>query len=186
MRLFGSDYFTLTVGGKTVFDKRQWRVRWNGWYNNFEQSFTPGKPVPLQLEWLPDGGLISLHHSDPEPAADKHSLRFASEAGTGLNYYFISGESMQGVIRGYQRVTGVPPMMPKWAYGFWQSRQRYKTQAELLGVLDTTARTAGRSTTSCRTGSTGPRTNGAATRLTRNASPTPRAWSMKCTASTRA
>lgn len=137
MRLFGSDYFTLTVGGKTVFDKRQWRVRWNGWYNNFEQSFTPGKPVPLQLEWLPDGGLISLHHSDPEPAADKHSLRFASEAGTGLNYYFISGESMQGVIRGYQQVTGVPPMMPKWAYGFWQSRQRYKTQAELLGVLDT-------------------------------------------------
>ena len=30
-----------------------------------EQSFTPGKPVPLQLEWLPDGGLISLHHSTP-------------------------------------------------------------------------------------------------------------------------
>ena len=45
---------------------------------------------------------------------------------------------MQGVIRGYQQVTGVPPMMPfQWAYGFWQSRQRYKTQAELLGVLDT-------------------------------------------------
>lgn len=137
MRLFASDYVTLKVDGKTVFDHGIWRMGWNGWYNNFEQRFTPGKPVRLHVEWLRTSGLISLHHADPEPAADKHSLRFASEAGTGLNYYFIGADSMQGVIRGYHHVTGIPPMMPKWAYGFWQSRQRYRTQAELLDVLKT-------------------------------------------------
>ncbi|KQW46256.1 MULTISPECIES: TIM-barrel domain-containing protein [unclassified Roseateles] len=137
MRLFASDYVTLKVDGKTVFDHGIWRMNWNGWYNNFEQPFSKGKPVSLHVEWRPTSGLISLHHSDPEPAADKHSLRFASEAGTGLNYYFIGADSMQGVIRGYHHVTGVPPLSPKWAYGFWQSRQRYRTQAELLGVLKT-------------------------------------------------
>ncbi|WP_457356321.1 TIM-barrel domain-containing protein [Roseateles sp. P5_D6] len=137
MRLFASDYVTLKVDGKTLFDHGIWRANWNGWYNNFEQPFSPGKPVSLHVEWRPTSGLISLHHSDPEPAADRHSLRFASEAGTGLSYYFIGADSIQGVIRGYHQVTGIPPMMPKWAYGFWQSRQRYRTQAELLGVLKT-------------------------------------------------
>lgn len=137
MRLFASDYVTLKVDGKTVFDHGIWRANWNGWYNNFEQPFSQGKPVSLHVEWRLTSGLISLHHSDPEPAADKHSLRFTSEAGTGLNYYFIGADSLQGVIRGYHQLTGIPPMMPKWAYGFWQSRQRYRTQAELLGVLKT-------------------------------------------------
>ncbi|WKL58882.1 glycoside hydrolase family 31 protein [Asticcacaulis sp. ZE23SCel15] len=137
MRLFASDYAILKVGDKTLFDHDIWRMGWNAWYNNFEQSFEAGKPVPLSLEWEPSGGLISLHHSNPEPDADKHSLRFTSEAGTGLNYYFIAGKDIEGVIGGYHHVTGTPPMMPKWAYGFWQSRQRYETQDQLLGVLKT-------------------------------------------------
>jgi len=137
MRLFASDYAMLKVDGKTLVDHSQWRMGWNAWYNNFEQSFSKGQPVKLHLEWEPSGGLISLHHSDPEPAEDRRSLRFASEAGTALNYYFIAADSMQGVIGGYYHLTGKPPMMPKWAYGFWQSRQRYQTQAQLLDVLKT-------------------------------------------------
>jgi len=136
MRLYSSDYATLKVDGKTIYD-RIWRQGWNPWYHNFEQSFTRGKPVKLQVEWEPAGGMISLHHSNPEAAADKHSLRFTSEAGTALNYYFISADSLDGVVSGYHHVTGAPPMMPKWAYGFWQSRQRYETQDQLLGVLKT-------------------------------------------------
>ncbi|WP_428312892.1 TIM-barrel domain-containing protein [Hydrocarboniphaga sp.] len=136
MRLYSSDYATLKVDGKTIYD-RIWRQGWNAWYHNFEQSFARNKPMKLYVEWEPAGGMISLHHSNPEPAADRHSLRFASEAGTGLNYYFISADSIQGAIAGYHRITGAPPMMPKWAYGFWQSRQRYETQDQLLGVLKT-------------------------------------------------
>ena len=42
---------------------------------------------------------------------------------------------MDGVISGYRQLTGKSPIMPKWAMGFWLSRERYKTQEELLGAL---------------------------------------------------
>ena len=42
---------------------------------------------------------------------------------------------MDDVIAGYRELTGKAPIMPKWAYGFWQSRQRYETQDQLLAVL---------------------------------------------------
>ena len=40
------------------------------------------------------------------------------------------------MIAGYRALTGKAVLLPKWAYGFWQSRERYKTQAELVGVVD--------------------------------------------------
>jgi alpha-D-xyloside xylohydrolase len=42
---------------------------------------------------------------------------------------------MDQVISGYRTLTGKAPIMPQWAYGFWQSRERYKTQDEILGTL---------------------------------------------------
>jgi alpha-D-xyloside xylohydrolase len=42
---------------------------------------------------------------------------------------------MDDVIAHYRGLTGQAAMMPKWAYGFWQSRQRYETQDQLLGVV---------------------------------------------------
>ena len=52
-----------------------------------------------------------------------------------LNYYFVYGNDMDDVIRGYRTLTGKSQIMPKWAMGFWQSRERYKTQDELLANL---------------------------------------------------
>jgi alpha-D-xyloside xylohydrolase len=39
---------------------------------------------------------------------------------------------MDEVISGYRKLTGKATMVPKWAMGFWQSRERYKTQEEIL------------------------------------------------------
>ncbi len=135
MQLYVSDYGDLTLDGKKVLSV--WRQGWNPWYHNFEQSFTKGKPVKLHLEWKPSGGMVAITHNNPLPAADRHSLTMSSEAGTGLNYYFIASDSIDGVIGGYRTLTGAAPLMPKWAYGFWQSRQRYETQDQLLGALKT-------------------------------------------------
>ena len=55
--------------------------------------------------------------------------------GDEINYYFMKGNSMDEVIKSYRHVTGKAQVMPKWAMGFWQSRERYKTQQELLDVL---------------------------------------------------
>lgn len=42
---------------------------------------------------------------------------------------------MDDVISGYRTLTGKAPIMPNWAMGYWQSRERYKTQDELLGAV---------------------------------------------------
>ncbi|MBO4750528.1 MAG: DUF4968 domain-containing protein [Lachnospiraceae bacterium] len=52
-----------------------------------------------------------------------------------MDFFFINGaSSMDGVIRGYRFLTGKAAMLPKWAYGYWQSQERYETQEEILGV----------------------------------------------------
>ncbi len=60
-----------------------------------------------------------------------------SEVGTAADYYFIYRDGTQdGVITGIRDLTGQATMFPKWALGFWQCRERYKTSDELAEVLD--------------------------------------------------
>jgi alpha-D-xyloside xylohydrolase len=55
--------------------------------------------------------------------------------GNQIDYYFIRGSSLDKVISGYRTLTGKAPVMPKWALGYWQSRERYRSQTELLNVV---------------------------------------------------
>jgi alpha-D-xyloside xylohydrolase len=57
-----------------------------------------------------------------------------SDLGDNIDYYFICGENMNEVIAGYRDLTGQAPMYGKWAYGYWQSKEHYDTQDELMGV----------------------------------------------------
>jgi len=132
-RLYGSSYFKVFVDGKEVLDR--WRQNWNPWYHNFDLQLAAGQPHKLRIEWDPDSGYIALLHDDPRPEADRHSLTLTSDYARTVDYYFIPGRSMDELIAGYRALTGKAPILPKWAYGFWQSRQRYETQDQLLGVL---------------------------------------------------
>ncbi|HVU29128.1 MAG TPA: TIM-barrel domain-containing protein [Sphingomicrobium sp.] len=132
-QLYGSSYFKLFVDGREVLDR--WRQNWNPWYHNFEVNLAAGEPHQLRLEWDPDSGYIALLHSAPRPAEDRHSLTFSSDYASAIDYYFVPGRTMDEVVAGYRKLTGKAPIMPKWAYGFWQSRQRYETQDQLLSVL---------------------------------------------------
>lgn len=132
-RLYSSSYVKVFVDGKEVLDR--WRQNWNPWYHNFDVPLTSGKAADVRVEWEPNAGYIALLHNDPLPAADRHSLSLSSEVGHGLDYYFVGGSDLDGVVAGYRKLTGKAVMMPKWAYGFWQSRQRYNTQDEVLGVV---------------------------------------------------
>lgn len=60
---------------------------------------------------------------------------FDSEVGDGIDYYFIYGKNADGVVAGMRDLTGQVPMFPLWTYGFWQSKERYKTQQETVGVV---------------------------------------------------
>jgi alpha-D-xyloside xylohydrolase len=61
-------------------------------------------------------------------------LTFQSEAARDIDYYFIAGPEPDAVIAGYRRLTGAAPMMARWTWGFWQSRERYASQDELVGI----------------------------------------------------
>ena len=63
---------------------------------------------------------------------DFNQTVFSSKYGRGIDYYFIAGKDPAGVMAGYRRLTGRAPLLPKWAYGFWQCRERYHNQKELL------------------------------------------------------
>lgn len=55
--------------------------------------------------------------------------------GTCSDYYFMYGKTADGVVAQMRTLTGKAPMLPLWAYGFFQSKERYKTQDESLEVL---------------------------------------------------
>jgi alpha-D-xyloside xylohydrolase len=60
---------------------------------------------------------------------------FTSEVGEGIDYYFIYGKNADGIIAGMRDLTGKVPMLPLWTYGYWQSKERYKSQDELVDVV---------------------------------------------------
>jgi alpha-D-xyloside xylohydrolase len=62
-------------------------------------------------------------------------LRWSSECGTAIDYYFCYGDgSIDAAMKAYRHLTGDAPLMPKWELGFWQCKERYASQDELLGV----------------------------------------------------
>jgi alpha-D-xyloside xylohydrolase len=63
-----------------------------------------------------------------------NALYLSSEVADEADYYFLYGPEFDKIIAGYRELTGAPPLFGKWAYGFWQCKNKYNTQEELLGV----------------------------------------------------
>ncbi len=59
---------------------------------------------------------------------------WAESAPAGVDYYFIGGDDMDGVIAGYRHLTGAAPMFPKAAFGLFMSKERYQTQGQIIDV----------------------------------------------------
>jgi alpha-D-xyloside xylohydrolase len=132
-RFYVSGYFKLWIDGKEVMNA--WRQGWQGWYRNLDLPMKAGVPMAFHAEWIPEGGYLRFLHIDPMPEAQRHELAMHSDVAKAIDYYFIGGANMDDVIAGYRHLTGAAAMMPEWAYGYWQSRQRYKTQNELVDVF---------------------------------------------------
>ncbi|MGN6376230.1 MAG: TIM-barrel domain-containing protein [Sphingomonas sp.] len=132
-RLYASSYYKVYLDGHKVLDR--WRQNWNPWYANFDYPMVAGKPVHVRIEWQPNQGYIAFEHDDPLPDRDRHSVWMTSDVAKAVNYWFVPGRSMDDVVAGYRELTGKAPMMPKWAYGFWQSRQRYENQQQIVDTV---------------------------------------------------
>lgn len=80
-------------------------------------------------------GILWENYSKTKFSDDDSGMSLWSEVGDAIDYYFISGADMDEVVSGYRSLTGKVPMFAKWAYGFWQSKERYKTQNDIIRTV---------------------------------------------------
>ncbi|MGA9292155.1 MAG: TIM-barrel domain-containing protein [Ignavibacteriaceae bacterium] len=132
-RLYACGYTKMWLNGKLVVDS--WRQNWLPWTHILKLKMEQGKRYKIKIEWIHSGGYIGLDYLNPEDINIKDYTSLYSEVADQIDYYFIYGKNIDRVIHGYREITGQAPMMPKWAMGFWQCRERYKTQDELLSVV---------------------------------------------------
>ncbi|WP_028907709.1 TIM-barrel domain-containing protein [Xylanibacter ruminicola] len=134
--LYYSGYVKVYIDGKEVVPER-WRTAWNPNTYKFSTELQKGKRVQLRIEWRPDGGeaYCGLRVAEPRSKQEREQLSVWSEMAKDMDYYFIAGDNLDQVVSGYRTLTGKASLYPKWVLGFWQSRERYKTQDEIEGTL---------------------------------------------------
>lgn len=63
-----------------------------------------------------------------------NTLRVKLDVVEQLDFYVITGDTLDEIIAGFRQLTGDAPLLPKWAYGYWQSKEAYTNQEELVEV----------------------------------------------------
>ena len=133
LRLYCSGYTRLWLNDELIVDS--WRQNWLPWTHLPKIMMKAGQRAKIRIEWIHTGGFIGLKCLTPQdPVYDSH-ISLSSEVADQIDYYFIHGRNMDKVIQGYRKITGQAPMMPKWAMGLWQCRERYQSQDQLLDVV---------------------------------------------------
>lgn len=130
-----SGYTKIYIDGKLLANR--WRQGWNPGTELIRINLQKGVKHAFKIEWDPSSGesFLSCHWLKPLQGDEKNEFAFESEAGNTIDYFFIKGNDMDEVIGGYRELTGKATMMPKWVMGFWQSRERYKTQDEIINTV---------------------------------------------------
>lgn len=80
-------------------------------------------------------GMYWDNYSPTEFCDNASGMSFTSDVGDCIDYYFMYGGDADGVIAQMRTISGQVPMFPLWTYGFWQSRERYRSQDEITGVV---------------------------------------------------
>lgn len=62
-------------------------------------------------------------------------MSMRSQVGEGVDYYFLYGADADGCVAQLRQLTGQVPLPPLWTFGFWQSKERYKSMGETCGVV---------------------------------------------------
>ena len=131
---FSNNGIKLWIDDRLVIN--HWRQGWLPWKDVAKVRLEAKRRHKIRLEWSKDQGMetVQLLWKTPAPRSETTSLW--SEVGDGIDYYFVYGPELDKVVAGYRRITGPAPMIPRWALGLWQSRQRYETAKASLDVVD--------------------------------------------------
>lgn len=120
------DRLSLKVNGQPVIDLEN---IWTPSSASGVMTLDANKEYDVSAQGGPGGVQLSVR-----PPQD--TTTFRSEVGQAIDYYFFYGPDLNRVISQYRALTGEAPLFPKWAYGYWQCRERYHSQQE---ILDTAA-----------------------------------------------
>jgi alpha-D-xyloside xylohydrolase len=134
IELFANEAVKLWVDGKLVVD--DWRSWWLPWRGVARVRLEVGRRYRVRLEYTDvegEGETVQLRWKTPAPT---RNTSLWSEVGDGVDYYFFYGPELDRVIAGYRLVTGRAAMPPRYAFGYWQSRNRYEKQQQSLDAVD--------------------------------------------------
>jgi alpha-D-xyloside xylohydrolase len=121
----------LWLDGRLRID--HWKQNWATENDQFKAHLEAGRRYPIKVSSSAGtDATMRLLWKTPSPAA---VTSFWSETGDAVDYYFVYGPDLDRVVGGYRTLTGAASLLPKWAYGFWQSKNKYNTQAEVLDTL---------------------------------------------------
>ncbi|SFG33704.1 TIM-barrel domain-containing protein [Prevotella sp. KH2C16] len=134
--LYYAGYIKVYLDGREAVAER-WRTAWNPNSWKFVVPLVKGRRTQIRVEWQPDGDVsyCGLRVARLLPEKEQGMISIWSEMSKDLDYYFIAGRNADEVISGYRTLTGKAQVYPKWALGFWQSRERYKTSEEIEATL---------------------------------------------------
>ena len=88
------------------------------------------------IQSLKGWGIYWDNYSRADFVDDANGMMFSAEVGDAIDYYFMLGETGDGLNAQMRTLSGDVPMFPLWTFGFWQCRERYKSTTELLEVVD--------------------------------------------------
>ena len=130
-RIYSNGGIKMWLDGKLVVDR--WRQGWLTENDQIKVRLEAGHHYAVKIEHGGDqASTMQLTWKTPPP---DDSTTLWSEVGNGVDYYFIYGPAIDKVIAGYRQLTGTASMLPEWAFGLWQSRQRYETAEQSLDVV---------------------------------------------------
>jgi alpha-D-xyloside xylohydrolase len=131
LQTYSGGAIQLWIDDQLVID--HWRQGWLPSTDVARVHLEAGQSARVRLAWTADIGVnfLRLLWKTPTP---EPSTSLWSQVGDGIDYYFVYGPDLDDVIGGYRQITGPAPMMPSWAFGLFQSRERYQTQQESLTV----------------------------------------------------
>jgi alpha-D-xyloside xylohydrolase len=120
------DRLTVDVGDRHAIDLLN---MWTPTSGSGVVDLQANKEYEVTAKGGPGGAQLAVR-----PPQD--TTTFRSEVGEAIDYYFFYGPELNRVIADYRQLTGEAPLFPRWAYGYWQCRERYHSQQE---ILDTAA-----------------------------------------------
>lgn len=69
-------------------------------------------------------------------SCENNKVTFSIDTTENLSYYVIFGETIDDILKHFQELTGEASMLPRWTFGYVQSKERYHSSRELLEVAD--------------------------------------------------